>query len=192
MEHRKECGSHRDMLDDALLQRVLEDLSREDSRRCGCSGNAHPGCLNHERPSCGSRVPEQPDCGRREERPGCGCRNERPERPDCGCQKKAQSGCGCLHNTPPSGTADTCRNQPRQEAEIGPHCPLEPECCIAGRGVPTLQGLSLAMVYAPNQDWVGILEPEEALAKGTLFSGLLFPWYPSRCHESRNCGCGRE
>ncbi len=82
--------------------------------------------------------------------------------------------------------------QPRQEADTGPHCPLEPDCCTSGRGVPTLHGFSLAMVYSPNQDWDGILEPEEALAKGTLFSGLLFPWYPSRCHENRDCGCGRD
>ena len=82
--------------------------------------------------------------------------------------------------------------QSRQEAQQNETCPWQENACISGKGVPVLQGLSLAMVYSPNQDWDGILEPEEALAKGTLFSGLVFPWYPSRCHDGRDCGCGRD
>ncbi len=64
----------------------------------------------------------------------------------------------------------------------------ENECCIAGAGIPTLAGLPVVMAYVPNQAWEGLLEPEEALAVGTLFTGLQFPWYPSRC---RKTGCGR-
>ena len=82
--------------------------------------------------------------------------------------------------------------QSRQEIQQNENRPCQENPCISGKGLPTLQGLSLAMVYSPNQEWDGILEPEEALAKGTLFSGLLFPWYPSRCHEHRDCGCGRD
>ncbi|MBQ8642531.1 MAG: spore coat associated protein CotJA [Clostridia bacterium] len=65
------------------------------------------------------------------------------------------------------------------------------ERCISGAGIPALNGFPLAMAYSPNQDWENILEPEEALSKGTLFTGLLFPWYPSRCHDNKDCGCGR-
>ena len=177
MEHRKEYGSPRDMLDDALLQRVLEDLSKEDTRRCGCSGTPRSGCgcQNHTSPADKNPKPD---------RTGCGCIHDRNDRL---APNNARSGCGCKNS-------EHSANQlySRGEAENNALCPLQPDPCISGRGVPPLQGFSLAMVYAPNQDWDGILEPEEALAKGTLFSGLLFPWYPSRCREGRDCGCGRD
>ena len=32
--------------------------------------------------------------------------------------------------------------------------------------------LQLAMVYSPIQDYTGLYEPEEALARGTLFRAL--------------------
>lgn len=35
---------------------------------------------------------------------------------------------------------------------------------------------SLAMVYSPVQCWEGVLEPAEALANGSLFSGLIKPF----------------
>ena len=165
MEHRKEYGSPRDMLDDALLQRVLAEMSDVDSRRCG----ERAGC------GCQHRNPVSSPC-RGSEPAGCGCREAgaggRPEKQPCSCSRN--------------------RNQIQSRRESQQNEPCPETACISGKGVPTLQGLSLAMVYSPNQDWEGILEPEEALMNGTLFSGLLFPWYPSRCHESGNCGCGRD
>ena len=167
MEHRKEYGSPRDILDDALLQRVLSEMANDDSRKCGERTGC--GCQHAERNNVPQRVPEHH---------ACGCRDtgsmSRPERQPCSCSRNRN------------------QIQPRQEIQQNETCCYQEDSCISGKGVPTLQGLSLAMVYSPNQAWEGILEPEDALARGTLFSGLLFPWYPSRCHESRDCGCGRD
>lgn len=167
MEHRKEYGSPRDMLDDALLQRVLSEMTNDDTRRhgeksgCGCQRDNSPGSHPH--------IPD---------RSGCGCRDTAsmtcPEIQPCGCSRNRN------------------QMQSRKEPQQNTAYPCPENACISGKGLPTLQGLSLAMVYSPNQEWEGILEPEEALARGTLFSGLLFPWYPSRCYESRDCGCRRD
>ncbi len=49
-----------------------------------------------------------------------------------------------------------------------------PENC-SERGIPTLEGQSLAMVYSPKQYWKAIYSPEEALDRGTLFTELDMP-----------------
>lgn len=89
-----------------------------------------------------------------------------------------------------------------QSSRSGQSCPVCPGksrssrqemgSCVAGTGVDPLAGFPLAMAYVPNQPWEGIQEPEAALASGTLFTGLLFPWRPSRCSGNKGCSCGRD
>ena len=62
---------------------------------------------------------------------------------------------------PPSGRP-SC-NQNDEEAEIS-------EC-------PTILGApSLAMVYSPRQCWRNLLDPDAALANGSLFAELVMPF----------------
>lgn len=165
MEHRKEYGSPRDMLDDALLQRILADMTDDtaDVRpRCGCGQGGRTDRNTDQKDRIGY---------------GCGCGgNERT----AGHDSRTDTGCGCGRN----------RVMPRQEVQNN-SCPVQNRC-VSGRGVEQLKGFPLAMVFSPNQEWEGIFEPEEALAKGTLFTGLVFPWYPSRCREGNSCSCGRD
>ncbi len=50
--------------------------------------------------------------------------------------------------------------------------PTPPADCNGGTpGMP-----SLAMVYAPVQEFCGLFPPEKALCEGTLFSGLAKPF----------------
>ena len=49
-----------------------------------------------------------------------------------------------------------------------------PEDCSA-RGIPGLEGYSLAMVYSPKQYWRKLYSPEDALGRGTLFTELDMP-----------------
>lgn len=61
-------------------------------------------------------------------------------------------------------------------------------CCRNEQAnVAPLRGFPLSMVYAPNQEWRQLYEPEEALKQGTLFMELTYPWYPTAC--GRSCGC---
>ncbi len=94
----------------------------------------------------------------------------------CGCGNMGQNG-GVGQGSKPCGCG---KMNARQEN-------VPEEVCVAGEGVPVLAGLPLVMAYVPNQGWEGILEPEEALEAGTLFAGLKFPWYPTKCRKN-NCG----
>lgn len=115
------------------------------------------------------------------------------------------SGCGCSN-----GSVNRCSNRSSRQ-ENGSGGPSDDGCmagsCVAGPRVDPLSGFPLAMAYVPNQPWEGIQEPEDALSGGTLFTGLLFPWHPSRCgasqcgssyrdpshrDASKGCGCGRN
>ena len=51
-----------------------------------------------------------------------------------------------------------------------------------GRGFnpSVVDGLPLAMVYAPMQKWHQAYSPDEALSRGTLFAELDKPFYPPR------------
>ena len=189
MEHRKEYGSPRDMLDDAMLQRILTDMAGDDSCRCGersgSSDNERTGDARrgYERSGCGCHGSERSSGMQRDsERTGCGCGCRDGEYASAARQTRQSCSCGRSRS----------QIQSRQEIQQNENCPCQEDSCVSGKSMPTLQGLSLAMVYSPHQEWNGILEPEEALAKGTLFSGLVFPWHPSRCHEGRDCGCGRD
>lgn len=105
-----------------------------------------------------------------------GCRS-------CSCNRSSQNtrtGSRCASNCTCNGNGGGQQDVPSSGS------------CVAGSGVDPLSGFPLAMAYVPNQPWEGIQEPEDALASGTLFTGLLFPWHPSRCGESKGCGCGRN
>ena len=47
-------------------------------------------------------------------------------------------------------------------------------CASAG---DPLDGMSLAMVYSPEQTFEGLYEPEEGLSRGTVFIALEKPFY---------------
>ena len=47
-------------------------------------------------------------------------------------------------------------------------------------------GKSLAMVYAQEQSWRNIFDPELALVNGTIFSDLHKPFYPIACSGKAN------
>jgi len=180
MNDRKDCASPRDMLDDALLRQILNDMHADENacanRRSGC------GCGRND------TVPEARDSGRRS---GCGCTRTVKTESTRGTGNRI--GCGC--GTPESTDNDRCTGRPgcrcsrcRQAADTWTTVQTaDRECCVSGAGVPRLQGFPLVMSYTPNQDWHEILEPEEALHSGTLFSELYFPWYPSRCPDKKDC-----
>ena len=52
----------------------------------------------------------------------------------------------------------------------------------AGRGIDpsVVDGLPLAMVYAPRQKWRNAYSPDEALMRGTMFAELDLPFYPPK------------
>ena len=45
-------------------------------------------------------------------------------------------------------------------------------------GTGVLTGYPLSMVYAPDQEWTGLYDDEEALSMGTLFQALNLPFCP--------------
>ncbi len=61
--------------------------------------------------------------------------------------------------------------------------PLASRPCGGGNCV---DDFPLAMAYVPMQEWRELFDPEEALAHGTLFKELIFPWYPTNC-RGREC-----
>ncbi|MBR4959393.1 MAG: spore coat associated protein CotJA [Clostridia bacterium] len=150
MEHRKDCAGPREMLDDCMLQRLLNDMAEDKgASRSGC------GCGNDRSASARQPVRSPEHAERNGPCSSCGHSNQ--------VSSFDSNGCGCREK-------DSCRST---------------------RNVPQLQGFPLSMIYSPEQVWENLFEPEEALEKGTLFAGLVFPWYPSRCRENRDCGCGR-
>lgn len=70
-----------------------------------------------------------------------------------------------------------CRQRRCARAESGASCEEafgEEGLCTSGRD--PLAGRPLAMVYAPEQAFEGLYEPEEGLARGTVFSALEMPF----------------
>ena len=101
------------------------------------------------------------------------------------------SACGCTRQTPSverrgdGGANGTQSASPMTRGRTdygGANCPNEQ------KNVAPLRGFPLAMVYSPEQEWQDLYEPEDALAHGTLFTALDYPWYPAAC----NRGCGKE
>ena len=60
----------------------------------------------------------------------------------------------------------------------------------SGRGFdPSIvDGLPLAMVYAPMQKWRQIYSPDEALTRGTIFAELDKPFYPPKVCGGKSNG----
>ena len=125
--------------------------------------------LSEEEPmqdcSCAGERHRNNPCGRQQTNRSSGCENDRSRQmPSCGCgdtrqsQENGGNGCGC-----------------------GPGIPNAP--CSRNK----LPGFPLAMVYMPDQEWEELFDEEEAIIHGTLFRGLVFPFYPGKCDN--NCGC---
>ncbi len=192
MEHRKEYTSHRDMLDDAMLQRILADMTdeRDDTRTCGCMSHGDSRYQSSRSERTGNS-PCDKGCGsarqayeNRQNRGNCKTCDERQTRGNCQVcgDRQSRSDCQTCGDRHPSGEWNPAESDT---------CPDKYDC-VSGRSASLLRGYPLAMVYSPNQEWEGILEAEEALDRGTIFTGLLFPWYPSRCKDNGGCGCGRN
>ena len=61
----------------------------------------------------------------------------------------------------------------------------------AGECPSLLDAPSLAMVYAPRQCWRSLLDPDSALANGSLFAELVMPF--EGCGKTRGMeGCSRK
>ena len=115
---------------------------------------------------------------------GCGCgntaRTAQTRTTGCGCTNTARTaqtrttgcGCGC------GETSRTAQTRSGSGRNAGDSC--------TDRRIPAP---SLAMAYAPMQQWRDILNCENALANGTLFGELVMPFYPTPCN---NEGCQRR
>ncbi len=68
--------------------------------------------------------------------------------------------------------------------EEAPSCSLT-ESCSLGWG---LAKHPLAMVYAPCQGFIGLYDPDTALARGTIFSELDLPLEAVRDRGTSGCG----
>ena len=64
-----------------------------------------------------------------------------------------------------------CGSANEQASESGCH---ENGACVSGND--PLVGRPLAMVYSPEQAFDDLFEPEEGLARGTVFAALEFPF----------------
>ncbi len=113
----------------------------------------------------------------RGEEPDCGCYGQEVPRRTVQNRRMSQEHDGNWKSSRMDnrGTArqdnDCCCEAAASREESCPSC-AKP--CV-------LKGKSLAMVYAPEQEWEGLYEVEEALSHGTLFHALDLPFY---------CGCG--
>ena len=90
-----------------------------------------------------------------------------------------------MRNDANTGRCCEWRPQMRQEAPVGPEggCGCQRPCDMS---CPTqIAAPSLAMVYCPRQCWHKLLDPENALAHGSLFAELILPF------EGRQIG-GKE
>lgn len=81
------------------------------------------------------------------------------------------------------GTECACRRNSDKQSKTS-DSPLASYPCGGGNCV---DDFPLAMAYVPMQQWRELFSPEDALAHGTLFKELVFPWYPTNC----NCN-GRD
>ncbi len=68
---------------------------------------------------------------------------------------------------------------PTMERQETPACPCEPE------NDQVSNGLSLAMVYSPEQYWQNLYCEEDGLVRGTIFKELDKPFYGPRCMGGR-------
>ncbi len=201
MDYRKDTRTPRDRVDDALLSRLLRETD-ELLADCGCESDSH----SHRSGRSARRdtgVSRSYGCDRNraakraEERGGGSCvceRNHIDRRSDdrdgnsCGCEHnhidrrsddRDGSSCGCGWNR-------SARNENHNDSSCG---------CIDRKSMSIqTQGLPLVMSYCPDHEFHELHEDEEALAMGTLFRELNFPFYPSNCSNKcgKGCGCGDE
>lgn len=114
----------------------------------------------------------------------CSCAGERRGNNTCGRLNNRNSGCfnPRERQNPPCGCGASrqSRENVRHE-ECG--CGEVPASCSNNR----LPGFPLAMVYMPDQDWEDLFDEEEAMLHGSLFRGLVFPFYPGKCDNDCRC-----
>ncbi len=186
-----------------------------DSRSCGCDRNrAARRAEERNGTSCGC---ERNRTDRRsDDRDGssCGCERNRIDRRSddrndnsCGCERnhidrrsddRDGNSCGCGWNRTDRRSDDrndnscgcgwnrSARNDDRNDSSCG---------CIDRKSMSIqTQGLPLVMSYCPDHEFHELHEDEEALAMGTLFRELNFPFYASNCSGKcgKGCGCGDE
>lgn len=71
---------------------------------------------------------------------------------------------------------------PTMEHQEAPSCPYEPE------NETITNGVSLAMVYSPEQFWQNLYNEEEGFMQGTIFKELDKPFYGPKCQGGRRNG----
>ena len=76
-----------------------------------------------------------------------------------------ENGCGCRCRRTPNGDGDEGEMQGTRHAS--------PPCAT---GHDPLTGMSLAMVYSPEQAFEKLYEPDEGLVHGTVFMALDKPF----------------
>lgn len=195
MDYRKDMRTPKDRVDDELLARLLRETD-ELIAGCGCESDRRPrksGCTarrdDGDNRSCG--------CGnnRNDRENVFGCSNSRKDRRDddrpnisLGCgQNRADrrndrdNGCGCGEYRRDDRDNGCCES--RRDENCG---------CIDHHSLSIqTQGLPLVMSYCPDHEFHELYEDEEALHSGTLFRGLNFSFYGSKCgnKSDKKCGC---
>lgn len=110
--------------------------------------------------------------------PSCGCYGTEDIRPHAADRRTGPEHAVGRNN----GCRPHERVRPRQESGPRPETNENSGNACGSCAKPSpLNGMALAMVYAPDHDWDGLYDAEEALSHGTLFQALDLPFY---------CGCG--
>ncbi len=117
----------------------------------------------------------------------------------CGCERAGERAnersCNRAPIQPRRDTGACCewrpQQQARQEAPVRPEggCGCQKPCDTS---CPTeIAAPALAMVYSPRQCWRKLLDPEEGLKQGTIFSELVLP-FEAVPHKGGKEGCARR
>ena len=109
------------------------------------------------------------------EQQGCGC-GQRPEPRACGCGQR-----------PEPRTVDCGSCVQRPEAACG--C-QKADCSSAAENggcnpVNLCENVPLVTAYIPPQPYTGLVSPETALARGSSFTNLYWPWGPGQKYDAR-------
>lgn len=103
-------------------------------------------------------------CGRRPEPKTCDCgKRPEPRKVDCGsCAQRPEAACGC------------------QKANCS--SAVENGGCDP---VNLCEDVPLVTAYIPPQPYTGLVSPETALARGSSFTNLYWPWGPGQKYDAR-------
>ena len=103
-------------------------------------------------------------CGRRPEPKTCDCgKRPEPRKVDCGsCAQRPEAACGC------------------QKANCS--SAVENGGCDP---VNLCEEVPLVTAYIPPQPYTGLVSPETALARGSSFTNLYWPWGPGQKYDAR-------